>query len=315
MAEIVVTGGQGFLGSNLVNNLVLQKREVCATYNYTPPGNAAHTPYLSHFRIDVTDFQQCRKLIMQEDPVILYHLVAQPIVTAATKDPLLTLELTTRGTWNMLEAVRQVSKNIQAVVFMSSDKVYGENIDAKEGDPLLGIDHPYNVAKVSADVITQSYATTYHLPVVICRSGNLYGPGDFHWDRLVPGVCRDLYYGRPPIIRSSGKQLRDYIYISDGLRGLTMLAEAMQNGEVEPGQAFNLGGHQAYSSLEVVDHLRDIAGRIDLPPVIVGGAKDEIHQQHVNFDRAMRTLGWYPGVDIYDGLKSSYGWYAAWFRQ
>lgn len=315
MAEVIVTGGEGFLGSNLVNNLILQKQEVCSTYNYTPPPNTNRSPYLSHFRIDVTDFQQCRKLIMQEDPVTLYHLVAQPIVTAATKDPLLTLELTTRGMWNMIEAVRQVSKNIQAIVFMSSDKVYGENIDAKETDPLLGTDHPYNTAKVAADVIAQSYAHTYGLPIVICRSANLYGPGDFHWDRLVPGVCRDLYYRRRPVIRSSGNQLRDYLYISDGLRGLTMLADAMRNENVQPGQVVNFGGHQPYSALEVVDHLRGISGHTDLSPVIIGGASDELRQQHVNYDMAMGRLGWYPAVDIIDGLKSTYGWYSAWFRQ
>lgn len=315
MAEIVVTGGQGFLGTNLVNNLVLQHKEVCATYNYTPPADPERTKYLSHFRIDVTDFQQCRKLIMQEDPVILYHLVAQPIVTAAHKDPLLTLELTTRGTWNILEAVRQVSKNISAIVFVSSDKVYGNTLHAMESDPLLGTSHPYNAAKIAADVVAQSYVEAYGLPIAISRSANLYGPGDFHWDRVVPGTCRDLYYGRRTVVRSDGKQMRDYIHVKDGVRALTMMADAMSDRRIQPGDIFNFGGREPYNVLDVIHKLRDIAGRIDLEPLVMGGAQDEILVQHINFDHAMSALGWYPGVDLYDGLKDTYAWYRTWFSK
>jgi nucleoside-diphosphate-sugar epimerase len=265
--------------------------------------------------MDVTDFQQCRKLIMQEDPLILYHLVAQPIVTAAMRDPLLTIELTTRGTYNLLEAVRQVGKNIRAIVFVSSDKVYGENMNANESSPLNGTDHPYNAAKVAADVLAQSYAKAYKLPIVISRSANLYGPNDFHWDRIVPGVCRDIIYGRSTSIRSNGLQRRDYIHVSDGVRALRMMADAMENESIPSGSVFNFGGAQPHNSLEVVHRLTEIAGRIDLEPIVMDTAQDEITDQHIDYSKAMALLGWAPEIGLEDGLRDTYSWYRTWFQK
>lgn len=313
MARVVVTGGQGFLGTNLVKQLISESQEVCATYNYTPPANGERTKYLSHFRIDVTDFMQCGKLIMQEDPEILYHLVAQPIVTAAIRNPLSTFELTTRGTWNILEAVRLYGKRIKAIVFVSSDKVYSDNTAALEDSPLAGVDHPYNVAKVAADVITQSYVNAYGLPIAISRSANLYGPWDFHWDRIVPGISRDIIEGRSPVIRSNGHQLRDYIYVDDGVRALMSMAEALISGRIEKGEIFNFGSKESYSADLMVHMLLGVSGRADLAPIRLNGAKDEIGQQHINYEKATKLLGWSPLTSIEHGLEKTFQWYKNWF--
>ncbi len=313
----VVTGGAGFLGSNLVHELIGQRQDVVATYNYTPPleVNRLGRKYLRWFRCDVTDYNQVAKLIMQEDPEIVYHLVAQPIVTAAKRDPLLTFELTTRGTWNVMEAIRRNSSRIKAIVFVSSDKVYGTNTNAYEFDPLRGADHPYNAAKVAADVICQSYVKSFGLPIVISRSANLYGPGDFHWDRVVPGVSRDLYYGHQPVVRSNGQLLRDYIYVSDGVRALCMMAESMASGRILPGEIFNFGSKKMYSVLNVVDMLMAAAGRVDLEPIVQGRATDEIDAQHINYEHATKVLGWVPAIDMEVGIESAYSWYRKWFQQ
>ncbi len=317
MASIVVTGGAGFLGSNLVNQLVREHMDVCATFNYTPhlKTNLANQKYLRWFHCDVTDFNQVGKLIMQEDPEVVYHLVAQPIVTAAKRNPLLTFELTTRGTWNVLEAIRLYSGHIKAVVFVSSDKVYGSNTNAIEEDPLNGTDHPYNVAKVSADVISQSYIKAYGLPIAISRSANLYGPGDFHWDRVVPGISRDLYYGRQPVVRSSGQLLRDYIHVQDGVRGLRLMADAMVAGRILPGSIFNFGSKEMYTVLDVVNFLRMASGRMDLQPEILGRATDEIDAQHINYEHAAHVLGWIPAISMETGIRETYSWYRSWFEQ
>lgn len=313
----VVTGGAGFLGSNLLPRLVEEKQDVVATYNYSPhlKTSSEDQRYLRWFRCDVTDYQQVAKLIMQEDPEVVYHLVAQPIVTAAVRDPLLTLELTTRGTWNVLEAIRRNGSRIKAIVFVSSDKVYGSNIQAREGDPLTGTDHPYNVAKVAADGICQAYVKTYGLPITISRSANLYGPGDFHWDRIVPGVSRDLFYGRRPVIRSNGQLLRDYIYVEDGVRALCKMAEAMQKGRILPGAVFNFGSEKMYSVSQVVTLLRDASGRMDLEPEVLGKASDEIDAQHIVYAKAQEVLGWVPSVNMRDGIRRTYDWYHRWFTR
>lgn len=312
MAEVIVTGGQGFLGSNLVRRLVQEEREVCATYNYTLPSENKRTRHLSSFRCDVTHFEDCGKLIMQENPVILFHLVAQPIVTSAKVNPKLTFDLTTMGTWNILEAARLYGRRIRAIVFVSSDKVYGSNVDANELSPLAGVDHPYNASKVAADAVAQSYARAYDLPIVTSRSANLYGPSDFHWDRIVPGTCRDLVRGKHTVIRSDGRQLRDYIYVEDGVGALVSMADAMETGKIPKGSIFNFGSEQMYSVLDVVRKLQEIAGRQDLEPEIMGQARDEIDAQHIDYSLARQVLGWEPKIDLAHGLEKTFNWYWEW---
>lgn len=309
MAEALVVGGEGFLGRHLVSALVDAEYETCATYNYTPPEDSKHLRNLSHFRIDVTDFNQCLKLINQEAPEIIYHLVAQPIVTAALRHPFSTMELTIRGSYNLLEAVRQTGKNVKSIVYVSSDKVYGNNTMAKEFDVLAGIDHPYNVSKVAGDVIAQMYAKAYGLPVVISRSANLYGGGDFHWDRLVPGISRNILQEETPTIRSNGKQVRDYIYVEDSVRGLIAMADA----KIEKGSIFNFGSDDSFTTIQIVDKLLKISGRIDLIPLIQYKAKDEIDAQHIDYSKANEVLGWEPKVEIDDGLERTFAWYKNWF--
>ncbi|HEY6019988.1 MAG TPA: NAD-dependent epimerase/dehydratase family protein [Candidatus Paceibacterota bacterium] len=313
MADILVTGSEGFIGRHLVRELVKERYDVCATYGYTPPEDMTRTRYLSHFHMDVTDFNECMKIINQEDPVVVYHLVAQPIVTTAITQPFPTMELTVRGSYNMLEALRQTGKRLKAIVYVSSDKVYGDNSNAIETDRLMGIDHPYNVAKVAGDVIAQMYAKTYGLPIVISRSANIYGGGDFHWDRLIPGVSRDIILGRHPIIRSNGKQVRDYIYVSDAVQAQMKMAWAMMNSQVPKGEIFNFGSMYPFDVQSVVDLLLETSGRGDLSPIVENRAKGEIDVQHMDFAKAKMVLEWMPTISMKEGLERTFSWYKQWF--
>jgi len=314
MAKIVVTGSRGFIGSHIVKALVAEKLEVCGTYNFLPPPSV-HTSNLSYSHVDVTDFNQCLKLINKENPEVLFHLVAQPTVTAASRHPFPTMELTVRGSYNILEAVRQSDANIKAIIVVSSDKVYGSNIDAMEEDQLDGIDHPYNVAKICEDMISQVYAKTYGLPVVIARSANIYGGGDLHWDRLIPGCMRDVIMGNQIIIRSTGKQLRDYIYVDDIANAYMMLMKYAMSRHLVNGEPFNFGAKVAHTANEIVDRI--LAFRTDpiAAPQVLGVDKGEIDRQHINYDKAKSVLGWSPRVGIDDGLKRTFIWYKEWFSE
>jgi len=100
---------------------------------------------------------------------------------------------------------------VKQIVVASSDKAYGDhdNLPYDEGTPLQGR-HPYDVSKSCSDLIAQSYATTYGLPVVVTRCGNFYGGGDLNWNRIVPGTVRSVLRGQRPIIRTDGSYIRDY---------------------------------------------------------------------------------------------------------
>lgn len=310
MAEVIITGGQGFIGRHLTNTIVSMGRDVCSTYNYTLPWRTP-TSNLSFHRVDVTRFEECLKLINQENPKFVIHLVAQPIVTSAVRHPFSTEELTIRGSYNMLEAIRQSNPEIK-VIYVSSDKVYGSNTDAKENDSLNGVDHPYNASKVCGDVMAQMYARYYGMDVTIVRSANIYGAGDFHWDRLVPGMCRDIIKGNELVLRSDGKILRDYIYIDDLMDAYVSILGGMESGKISGCTPLNLGAVTPYTPREVLNLLLRASGS-DLPIKVLNKAQDEIDAQHINYEYATRLLGWTPKTSMNDGIENTFQWYKEWF--
>ena len=311
MAEYVVTGGQGFIGKNLTQRLVEMGLDVCSTYSYTFPSEP-DSRHLKHFKLNVTQFDDCLKLINQENPKVIFHLVAQPVVTAAMRHPFSTMELTVRGSYNLFEAIRQSGKPV-AVMCISSDKVYGENMSAKESDPLNGTDHPYNAAKICEDVIAQSYAKSFGLPIGIVRSANIYGRGDLHWDRLVPSVCKDILTGTQPTLRSNGQMMRDYIFIDDILDAYIKVVECIVHNELPYGTPINFGSDECYTPSEITDLLLRIAGSSYSSPIIQNGARDEIPHQHIDYSFAKQKLGWTPKTNIQNGLEQSYQWYKEYF--
>src|SRR6185503_7672250 len=157
----------------------------------------------------------------------VFHLAAQTIVGIANRNPLSTFESNIRGTWNLLEACRR-SPLVKSIVLASSDKAYGDQatLPYNEAMPLQGR-HPYDVSKSCADLISQSYAHTYGLPVCVTRLGNLYGGGDLNWNRLVPRTSRSALRGERPVLRSDGSFVRDYFYVEDGALSYMHLAEQM----------------------------------------------------------------------------------------
>src|SRR5205823_2431588 len=133
------------------------------------------------------------------------------------------------------------------------DKAYGthDTLPYDEQAPLQGR-YPYDVSKSCADLVGQSYAATYGLPVAITRCGNFYGGGDLNWNRLVPGTIRAILRGQRPVIRSDGNFMRDYLYVEDGAAAYLLLAEALaQNPELR-GQAFNFSNEQPATVLNLV---------------------------------------------------------------
>ena len=180
------------------------------------------------------------------------HLGAQAIVSIANHNPLSTFESNIRGTWNLLEAVRN-SKSISRVVVASSDKAYGTHkILPYTEDMQLQGKYPYDASKVCVDILAQSYISTYNLPIVITRCGNFYGGGDLNFNRLVPGTIKSVIEDQIPIIRSDGLFIRDYIYVADAVSAYMTCAEKADLPNVR-GQAFNFSTEKYHSVIDVVN--------------------------------------------------------------
>ena len=214
-----------------------------------------------------------------------------------------------RGTYNILEACRQHGK-LQAVVIASSDKAYGtsEQLPYLENYALKGL-HPYDASKSCADILSLTYLNTYHLPIGITRCGNIYGPGDANFDRLIPGTIKWLLDGEDIEVRSDGTYKRDYLYIDDAVSGYLRLAERIVEDSAQFSGAYNFSHGTECSILEVVEWLKEIAEKKDHPTNILNIARSEIEFQLLDSSKAREKLGWQPEVGVIDGLRKSYQWY------
>jgi CDP-glucose 4,6-dehydratase len=166
----------------------------------------------------------------------------------------------------------------------------------------------YDVSKSAADLISTAYATSYALPVAIARCGNIYGGGDLNWDRIVPSAVRSLLAGERPILRSDGRPRRDYLYVQDAVSAYVRLAQGLLDGEAT-GEAYNFGHNAPVSVLEIVDALRQIVGRPDLEPLVLGTAEHEIPDQFLDASKAKSRLGWSPKYSLSQGLAETVEWY------
>jgi CDP-glucose 4,6-dehydratase len=236
------------------------------------------------------------------------HLAAQTIVGIANRNPVSTFKTNIGGTWALLEACRR-SPTVKQIVVASSDKAYGEHkqLPYNEDAPLTGR-HPYDVSKSCADLIAQSYAATYDLPVAVTRCGNFYGGGDLNWNRIVPGTIRSVLRGQRPVIRSDGKFVRDYFYVDDGAAANLVLAEQLSRDNRLWGQAFNFSNESQVTVLEVVDRILKTMGS-DFEPDVRNEAVNEIREQYLSAAKAREVLGWKPLFTLDDGLRHTIDWY------
>jgi CDP-glucose 4,6-dehydratase len=191
----------------------------------------------------------------------------------------------------------------------SSDKAYGSSdvLPYDESTPLLGR-HPYDVSKSCADLIAQSYAISYGLPVTVTRCGNFYGGGDLNWNRIVPGTIRSVLRGQRPVIRSDGGFIRDYFYVEDGAEVYMLLAERMATDPSLAGEAFNFSNEVQVSVIEVVDRILR-AMQSSLQPDVRNEATNEIRHQYLSAAKARARLDWAPSFTLDDGLARAIEWY------
>ena len=310
--RVFVTGGTGLLGSWLVRDLVAARADVvCLVRDWVPESELVRSGLMARVNVvrgDVRDTACLERALGEYEVDTVFHLAAQTIVGIANRNPISTFESNIGGTWALLEACRR-SPLVRSVVVASSDKAYGTQsvLPYTEDAPLDGR-HPYDASKSCADIITQSYAHSYGLPVTVTRCGNFYGGGDLNWNRLVPGTIRSLLRGERPVIRSDGMYVRDYFYVEDGARAYMHLAEQMAQRPELAGRAFNFSNELQVTVLDLVQRITEIVG-VPLDPDVRSEASNEIRHQYLSAQRAREELRWTPSFDLDGGLRRTVEWY------
>ena len=314
----LVTGATGLLGGWLVRRLLdLEADVICLIRDWVPQSELVSAGLIERTKVvrgDIRDQAMLERTLGEYEVDSVIHLAAQTIVGIANRNPVSTYETNVGGTWALLEACRR-TPTIRQIAIASSDKAYGshDQLPYDEGAALQGR-HPYDVSKSAADLIAQSYATTFGLPLVITRCGNFYGGGDLNWNRVVPGTIRSVLRGQRPVIRSDGKYVRDYFYVEDGAATYTLLVERLAQDRALQGESFNFSNETPTTVLALVEKILQGMGS-DLEPEIRNEAVNEIREQYLSAAKARRMLQWKPAFSLDQGLRRTVDWYRNMFEK
>jgi CDP-paratose 2-epimerase len=333
MPVALVTGGAGFIGTNLAHQLSLTGREVIVFDNLSRKGVHDNLAWLTSQRPgrvsavigDVRDARTLRSAVERADEV--YHLAAQVAVTTSLEDPREDFEVNAGGTLNLLEALRGRS-DPPPLIYTSTNKVYGALPDltlAKNEsryvpmDPAvrsLGISEhrpldfhsPYGCSKGCADQYVLDHARTYGIRAAVFRMSCIYGPhqhGNEDQGWVAHFLLRALE-SSPLTVFGDGLQVRDVLYVDDLVAALTL---AMQNIDTLSGQAFNIGGGAA-NTLSLVELIAYLAQHGESAPVVRHGAERTGDQKYYVSDttKFCSATGWHPQVDVADGLARLNAW-------
>ena len=229
--NVLITGGFGLLGQSLVRNLNYSKYKIFILdkKKYKKKNDFLYK-FFKNIKIvhgDFNDQNFIYNLIKKNNIKIIFHTGAVTQVLQSLKDPEETYKTNIGGTLNLLEAVKKINKKI-IFIYSSSDKAYGALRSNKytENHRLESV-YPYDLSKSCSDLICQSYSKVYGLKIGILRCGNLYGPGDFNFNRIVPETIMRAIQNKRLIIRSSGKLTRDYLYIDDAVNAYLLVLKKL----------------------------------------------------------------------------------------
>lgn len=310
--SVLITGCTGLLGSWMTQELVSRGAKVIGLVRDWTPQSRLFQEGLER-KINtvygkIEDLSTLERAINEYEVETVLHLAAQTIVGVANREPLATFEANIKGTWNVLEACRRVG-GVKRIVVASSDKAYGDQeiLPYDESTPLQG-EHPYDVSKSCADLISYTYYKSYGLPVCITRCGNFYGGGDLNFNRIVPDTIRSALRDRPVTIRSDGSYIRDYFYVKDGVLAYLHLAEQMERSEIL-GEAFNFSNEIQVTVLEIVRKILELMDKKHLEPKVLNQATNEIKHQYLSAAKARQLLNWSPKYSLEEGLTEAIAWY------
>ncbi len=332
--KIVITGGAGFIGTNLAAAMAKQGNQVVVFDNLSRRGTEENAKWLTEQFPNITlekgdlrtDQEIMNRIVSDADAV--YHLGGQVAVTTSVKDPREDFDINALGTFNLLEAVRQHAKHNPVFIYTSTNKVYGgmEDVVIEEQDgrymykdypngiaenQLIDFHSPYGCSKGAADQYVRDYARIYGLRTVVFRQSCIYGPRQFGIEDQgwVAWFTIATLADKAITIYGDGKQVRDVLYIDDLVRAFTMATEQI---EKTAGKIYNIGGGptNTMSLLELVDFLKEYHAK-DIQPSFGDWRPGDQPVYISDISKAKAEFDWEPSVTAKDGVKNLTEWVRA----
>jgi dTDP-glucose 4,6-dehydratase len=323
--KILITGGAGFIGSNLLRLLVTKypSYKIVNLDNLTYAGNLKNladienAPNYQFVKGDICDADFIQNLFSQEQFNAVIHLAAESHVDRSISNPIAFVMTNVVGTVNLLNAARyqyQKADNVfQKFYHVSTDEVYGALGDSGMFTEETSYDphSPYSASKASSDHFVRAYHDTYGLPIVISNCSNNYGPYHFP-EKLIPLALHNIKNNKSIPVYGKGENVRDWLYVVDHARAIDLIFHKAQNGST-----YNIGGHNEWKNIDVIRLLCDIMdeklGRApSTSQQLITFVKDRAgHDLRYAIDagKLKNDLGWMPSVQFAEGLQLTVDWY------
>ncbi len=309
MAKYLVTGGAGFIGSNLARDILAKGHDVVVVDNFATgkPEN------LDDIREKITFIEgdiRCRETMDQAIAgcTAIFHEAALGSVPRSVKDPVTSHDVNVNGTINVLESARALG--VKRVVFAASSSAYGDQKESPKHEGMVPAPiSPYASSKLACEAYLQAYAAAYGMETVSLRYFNVFGPyqdPNGAYAAVIPAFVSRLLKGEAPMVFGDGEQSRDFCYIENVCHANWLAAHAP--AEVCTGEAINIACHHATSLNQILDKVGELLGtsiEAEYGPMRAGDVKDSL----ADISRAKATIGYEPQVYFEEGLERAIDWY------
>ena len=315
MKKIIVTGGLGFIGSNLIdllinkNYYVINIDKVTYSSNYYNIKDHKNSKKYKFIKCDIRD-KKLKKIIFNFKPVCIFNLAAETHVDRSIDNPESFIQSNIVGVYNLLESFKEFSAKYNSkLIHVSTDEVYGDILKGRstENYPYKP-SSPYAASKASSDHLVNSYIRTYKIPAIITNCSNNYGPKQ-HPEKLIPKLIYNILNNKALPIYGKGSNSREWIFVKDHCEALFRI---FNKGKI--GEFYNIGSDKNLNNLQVAKKLIEISkNKIKIgKKVKISFIKDRPGHDlryAINSNKIKNKLGWYPQTNFRQGIKITFDWY------
>ena len=315
MKKLIVTGGLGFIGSNLIelllkkNFYVINLDKVTYSSNFYNIKEFKKSKRYKFLKYDIKD-KKLKNIIFKYKPDGIFNLAAETHVDRSIDKPESFIQSNIVGVFNLLECFKEYSKKYKSrLIHVSTDEVYGDILKGRSSESYpYQPSSPYAASKAASDHLVNSYIRTYKIPAMVTNCSNNYGPKQ-HPEKLIPKLIYNILNNKSLPIYGNGKNSREWIYVKDHCEALL---KVFTKGKV--GEFYNIGSNKNLDNLEISKKLINISNDIIKlgKNVKISFVKDRPGHDiryALNSNKIKNKLGWYPKVDLNQGMKLTFNWY------
>ena len=315
MKKIIVTGGLGFIGSNLIdllikkNYFVINIDKVSYSSNFYNTKNFVKSKKYKFIKCDIKD-KKFKNLLYKFKPACIFNLAAETHVDRSIDNPSNFIQSNIVGVYNLLECFKDYSKkNKCKLIHISTDEVYGDILYGRSTEVYpYQPSSPYAASKAASDHLVSSYVRTYKIPAIITNCSNNYGPKQ-HPEKLIPKLIYNIMNNKPLPIYGKGKNSREWIYVTDHCEALL---KVFLKGKI--GEFYNIGSNKNLNNLQVCSQLLNVSKNLislgkNVKIKFIKDRPGHDLRYALNSNKIIKTLGWKPKVDFKEGIKLTLKWY------